>query len=95
MNKIYYFLICLLPFIGQSQSLYNSASNDNYIGYVGSYNQPASLVNSVNKFSVTTSFQSFTTSNFRGINSNALSIGIGNEEKTLLDIPLESACFLM
>jgi outer membrane protein OmpA-like peptidoglycan-associated protein len=85
MNKIYYFLICLLPFIGQSQSLYNSASNDNYIGYVGSYNQPASLVNSVNKFSVTTSFQSYTSSNFRGLNSNALSVGIGNEQKRYRD----------
>ncbi len=75
----------LIPFLGTSQALYNSYSNDNYNGYSGSFAQPASIANSVYKLSITTSFQSMVTSNFKGMNSSALSIGFDNEQKRYKD----------
>ncbi len=73
---LYFLLFTAITF---AQSNYTGYSTDNANGYTGSYIQPASIVNSVNKFSITSSFSSLKTNNYQGRNGSPLSLGFGNE----------------
>jgi outer membrane protein OmpA-like peptidoglycan-associated protein len=63
-----------------AQQQYTGYTNDNYNGYTGSYNQPASIVNSVQKLSLTGSIMNLYTSNAIGKNGSVLSKVFGNEQ---------------
>ncbi len=61
------------------QQHYTGYSADNFNGYTGSYVQPATLANSMNKFSLTGSFVNLSSGNFNGKNTSTLSIAFSNQ----------------
>lgn len=75
--------ICGLSVFGQQQ--YTGVSNDNFLGYTGSYLNPASIVNTTNKFSVTTSLVFLRSSNYLGSNNSGISQLFGNEQQRYRD----------
>ena len=58
---------------------------DNYIGYSTSYFQPASIVNSLQKLSISGSLNSLKTNNYTGTNMSVLSKAFGNESSRYRD----------
>tara|TARA_B100000508_G_C11465718_1_gene282269 strand:+ start:17311 stop:19635 length:2325 start_codon:yes stop_codon:yes gene_type:complete len=68
---------------GQQQ--YTGLSSDNFAGYTNSYFNPASIVNTTNKFSVSSSFVFLQSNNFLGANSSAISLATGNEQERYRD----------
>ncbi len=80
MKQILLFTTAFFSFVIHSQNNYTGYSSDNSNGYTGSYFQPASIVNSVNKWSFAGSFASFGTNNYLGRNASILSIANGNQQ---------------
>ena len=58
---------------------------DNYMGYSTSYFQPASIVNSLQKLSISGSLNSLKTNNYTGSNTSILSKTFGNESARYRD----------
>ena len=58
---------------------------DNYIGYSTSYFQPASIVNSLQKLSISGSLNNLKTNNYTGSNTSILSKTFGNESSRYRD----------
>jgi len=69
--------------LGQQQ--YTGISNDNFFGYTSSYLNPASIVNTTNKFSVSSSIVFLQSSNYLGINNSGISQLFGNEQQRYRD----------
>jgi outer membrane protein OmpA-like peptidoglycan-associated protein len=85
-------LIFILLFLSSSiytQQHYTGYAVDNYNGATGVYFQPASIVNSTTKFSLTGSFVRLTTTNFIG--SNFMNkIGLTDNQKYKYNEPLNT-----
>ena len=68
-----------------SQQQYTGLSSDNFVGYNSSYLNPASIVNTTNKFSLTSSLVFLNSNNYLGTNSSIVSIVFGNEQQRYRD----------
>ena len=79
MKKILLLLLIGSSFSVLSQQQYTGYAFDNYSGYTGSYTQPASITNSLHKFSLTSSLVNLSANNYSGNNSSLLSVLLGNE----------------
>ena len=75
----------LFPYLASAQNNYTGFATDNYNGYTGSYFQPASIVNSVNKVSVVSSFNFLAGNNYSGNNASVISTLFGNENSRYRD----------
>jgi outer membrane protein OmpA-like peptidoglycan-associated protein len=77
--KISIVLLCF-PFLFFGQQQYTGLSSDNFSGYNSSYLNPASIVNTTNKFSITSSLVFLRSNNYLGANSSAVSSLFGNDQ---------------
>ncbi|MDX1652081.1 MAG: DUF5723 family protein [Brumimicrobium sp.] len=83
--SIFFVLILLISPQINAQQQYTGYSSDNFNGYLSSYLNPASIANSVNKFSFTGSFVYLRSNNYLGQNSSNLSLLFGNEQERYRD----------
>lgn len=72
-------LVSILSLHGQQQ--YTGLSSDNFVGYNSSYLNPASIVNTTNKFSISSSLVFLQSNNYLGTNSSLVSIAFNNEQE--------------
>lgn len=76
---VFFTALVITPFIS-AQQIYTGITSDNFLGYTSSYFNPASIVNTTNKFSVSSSFAFLQTNNYLGTNNSLLSLAFGNEQ---------------
>jgi outer membrane protein OmpA-like peptidoglycan-associated protein len=80
MKKLFLLSLLVNSFSLFSQQSYTGYSSDNYNGYTGSYTQPAAIVNSLSRFSFTSSLMSVASNNFIGANASTISRLFGNQK---------------
>lgn len=79
MKKLLLSSLLMGSLFGFSQNQYTGYSSDNYAGYTASYIQPASIVNSVTRLSITSSLNFGSNNNYSGRNASLFSNAFGNE----------------
>lgn len=68
-----------------AQQQYTGFSNDNFGGYTSSHINPATIANTTNKFSISSSFVNLNSNNFLGGNTSFISMLFGNEQQRYRD----------
>ena len=79
MKSILLTIFTLMAFFNWGQQQYTGYSTDNFNGNTGSYIQPASIANSMNKFAITGSLVFLNSTNYIGTNTSGLSVAFGNQ----------------
>ena len=81
MRPLLLITFCFFALYTYSQQHYTGYSSDNFNGYTGSYTNPASIANSVNKFSLTGSIIGLSSNNFLGDDTNPISQAFNNQQQ--------------